>query len=382
MTCKTGLTVDQRNALIDDYLSGMYTKLELCERGQITRPTLDKWLDRFDRGGRDALIDQSRRPLSCPHRTDAELEQLIIAVRQKHPHWGAKKILHYLALKDRTRQLPAVSTANDILDRSGLLQKRSRRRSVPLAERGRAREVTAANQVRAIDFKGQFRLGNGQYCYALTVTDEYARYLLVCEALSSPRLDGVRAKLERSFIEHGLPERIRSDNGRPFAGTGLSSLSRLNVWFTKLGIVHDLSRPGCPQDNGRHERMHRTMGQETTRPPGFDHKQQQTRFDGFRTEFNDERPHQALDGKTPSMLWEPSPRQMPTVLPAPEYAGHLEVRSVGPSGNIKFKGVAIFLSDALVGEHVGLEEVDDGIWSVWFYQRLLARLNERTGELR
>lgn len=380
--------MDQRMSLIEDIQSKMYSKTELAQRYGISRPTLDKWLKRFDEGGLPALEDRSRAPKSCTHRTDERIEAMIVDIRTKHPSWGGRKILQYI---DNHRELlglaaefrlPAASTASDLLGRRGLLVPTKRRQRQPWVERTGQSAATRPAERYCIDFKGQFLMGNGQYCYGLTMSDECSRLLLVCRALPDTRSAGVQPVLQRCFEEYGLPERILSDNGSPFVVVGYAALSRLSVWWIKLGIIHDRSRPGCPQDNGRHERMHKTMKQQTARPPEYDLGAQQRRFDAFRDEYNQERPHEALGGRTPSMLWQPSPRPMPTVLPTPEYAGYFEVRRVNSNGNIAFKGGAVFLSETLIGESVGLEEVDDGIWSIWFYHVLIGRFDERTRQRR
>jgi len=374
--------MDRRHVLIDDYLSGMFSKKELAERAGVSRPTIDLWIARFEALGREGLADRSSAPHNSPRRTAADVEQLILATRRKHPSWGAKKLRQYLELHRSQLELPARSTINDILDRHGELRKQVARRSDAPRGRTAGGTATAANERWCLDFKGQFLLGNHRYCYPLTVSDEHSRYLLLCHALSSTEGAPVRRQLERLFAEHGLPERIRSDNGSPFAGIGLWGLSRLNVWWTTLGIIHQPSRRGCPQDNGRHERMHRTLKAEATRPPEQTMPRQQRRFDGFRHEYNDERPHEALDGLPPARLWQPSPRALPATIPGPEYPGHYEVRRVGGNGTIKFKNEVRFLSGALDGNDLGLEEIDDGIWSIWLYHRLLGRLELRSGIIR
>jgi putative transposase len=374
--------MDQRNALIDDFLSRMFSKIELADRYQISRPTVNFWIARFEEFGRPGLIDRSSTPQRVPLRTSTAIETLIVETRRKHPTWGAKKLLQYLVPRNAAVAFPARSTVNDILDRHGLLKRQQRRdRRCPRPPHV-SEAVSAANQRWCLDFKGQFRLGNGKYCYPLTVSDEHSRMLLLCHGLANTAGAGVRQQLERLFGAIGLPERIRSDNGSPFGGNGHWGLSRLNVWWAKLGIIYQPSRPGHPEDNGRHERMHRTLKQEATRPPASSFPLQQERFDIFRAEYNTERPHEAHAGATPGSQWQPSARQLPSTLPAAEYPGHFEQRRVNVNGVIKFKRAELFLSETLEGESIGLEETDDGIWSIWFYQRLLGRLNERDGLIR
>jgi hypothetical protein len=231
------------------------------------------------------------------------------------------------------------------------------------------------------DFKGQFRTRDGTYCYPLTIADQHSRYLLACTALESTRSRGVKAVFEGLFREYGLPSAIRTDNGVPFATQAIHGLSALNVWWMKLGIRHERIQPGKPQQNGAHERMHRTLKAKTTRPPAYDQQRQQTLFDEFRLEYNEVRPHEALGQETPATIWVPSQRQMPSRIQPPEYPGHFFPRRVSSAGTFRFKGRQLFLSETLNNEHIGLEETDDGIWSIHFYQTLIARFDERDPKL-
>jgi putative transposase len=231
-----------------------------------------------------------------------------------------------------------------------------------------------------MDFKGEFRTGDGKLCYPLTIADAYTRFLLAVDALSSTAHAGARAVVERVFREYGLPWVIRTDNGVPFASQAIAGLSRLNVWWTQLGILHDRIEPGHPEQNGSHERMHKTLKRETVWPPAAAMPQQQERFDVFRGEFDFERPHQALAMETPGSLYERSPRELPEHLPEPEYPGHCVVRQVRANGILHFRNRDLFLSEVLIGHRVALEEIGDGVWSIYFYHLLLARLDERTWE--
>jgi transposase InsO family protein len=242
--------------------------------------------------------------------------------------------------------------------------------------------AAAPNDVWCADFKGQFPTGDGQLCYPLTVTDAHSRYLLACRALPSVRQTGVFPAFQRLFADYGLPRAIRTDNGAPFATQAVAGLSKLSVWWIKLGIAHQRIEPGCPEQNGRHERMHRTLKAETARPPRPSHAAQQRCFDRFRREFNDERPHEALGQQPPATRYAPSPRPLPARLPPPDYPGHWEVRRVSRAGTIRFQRHQLFVSDALIHEDVGLVEVADGVWSLYFYHVLLARLDERDYRIR
>lgn len=228
------------------------------------------------------------------------------------------------------------------------------------------------------DFKGEFLTKDANWCYPFTVTDACSRYILVCDAKTSTEHVGAQQSCERIFAEVGLPRAIRTDNGSPFCSTAIAGLSRLSVWWMKLGIVHQRIQKGKPQQNGRHERMHRTLKAETARPPAQDLKRQQERFDRFLEEFNLLRPHEALAMQTPSSVWRPSSRTLTTDLPGPQYPGHLIVRNVDRSGTLNFRGHHYLISTVLANEKVALEEVDDGVWSVIFYNTPLARLDERT----
>jgi transposase InsO family protein len=274
---------------------------------------------------------------------------------------------------------PAPSTVGDLLVREGLVKPR-RRRAKPLTRAGGALWTGAPNETWTGDYKGPFRTLDGKYCYPLTIQDAHTRFLLTCDALLSNRTEEALPAFERTFREYGLPRVIRTDNGPPFASPTPLRLTRLNVWWIKLGITPERSRPGCPQDNGRHERMHRNLTP-TRFPPGADQEAQQLKFDAVREELDYERPHHALGLKTPAELYVPSERPMPERIPPPEYAAHAEVRRVRRVGSIRFRGREIFISEVLTDERVALEETADGVWSVFFYHVLLARFCERDGRL-
>jgi hypothetical protein len=238
--------------------------------------------------------------------------------------------------------------------------------------------VLAPNDLWCADFKGEFKTGDGIYCYPLTVTDDHSRYLLGCQGLLSTKVVEAKPVFTRLFKEYGLPKRIRTDNGVPFATNTLARLSKLSAWWVRLGILPELIEPGKPQQNGRHERMHRTLKAETTRPPAGSCRAQQRKFNGFREEFNQERPHEALDMQTPASCYAPSPREMPNRLPPLEYPDRYEVRYVSANGGIRWKNHAwVNVSTVCIGEYVGLEEIDDGVWDVYFGPLRLGRLHDR-----
>jgi transposase InsO family protein len=323
------------------------------------------------------LSPRSCRPHTHPQATAAELVQAIVATRRKHPDWGPVKIVDRLRLSAPDQAWPAPSTAGAILKAHGLISTRRRRPPAVVVARPTT-AMDAPNAVWTIDFKGEFRTRDSAWCYPLTVMDGCSRYLLACRALAAPRTDPTRAVLETVFREFGLPTRIRSDNGVPFAGpTTLARLSRLSVWWIRLGIIPERIQPGCPAQNGRHERMHRTLKRRTARPPAAN-RSAQRRFGTFRREYNDERPHTALNALTPAMVYVPSPRVMPARVPAVEYPGHFDVRRVSSNGCMKWRGRDISLSDVLVDEHVGLDEIDDGEWAVYFGPVRLGTVDARS----
>lgn len=243
-------------------------------------------------------------------------------------------------------------------------------------------EVKAPNELMTADFKGEFKTIDGRYCYPLTIADQFSRYLIACEGLVSTRGRLARPVFEKVFREQGLPNAILTDNGAPFVVPhAMCGLSALSVWWIQLGIRHHRIEPGKPQQNPRHERMHRTLKAEVTRPPGANLKCQQSKFDAFRKEYNEVRPHQALGQKTPSEVWRSSPRPYPERKPKPEYSAHSEKRRVTSSGHIRFKTRLLFLSSNLSGETVALEEIDDGVWSIYYYDVLIARMDQRNGEV-
>lgn len=370
---------DQRHRFIADLLSGRWTMTELCGRYGISRPTGYLWLTRHRAGGMTAMTPRSSAPHTCPQQTPAAVEAQILAARRRYG-WGAKKLRRRLGDEQPAVTWPARSTINDILDRHDLLQKRRPRRRwahpgrVPVA-------VAAPNDVWPADFKGQFKTGDGQYCFPLTVTDAFSRQVLACTGLAAIRVAETRAVFRGLFRAHGLPRAIRTDNGVPFAAAGLQGLSSLNVWWLQLGITHERIRPGCPYENGSHERMHRELKRETARPPAATARAQQRRFDAFRRRYNEERPHEALGECTPASVWCPSPRPYPEGRLAPQYAAALEVRRVSRGGTISWRGALIFLSEVLRGEDVALEEVDEDCWNIIYYTTLLARWDGRTRAL-
>ena len=371
--------VKERQQFVADLETGQWTMSELCAHYGVSRPTGYKWVDRYEAAGGAGLRDRSRAPRSCPHKTPEHVVRFILQDADKYG-WGARKVLKRLSNKHPELELPARSTVFDILERHGRVRHRRRRKrykhpgAVPI-------ETAAANDVWTADFKGQFRTRNGVYCYPLTIVDHHSRFLLGCEGLLSVKTVLAKPVFRRLFGEVGLPLGIRTDNGPPFASNAIHGLTSLNVWWMQLGIVHQRIDPGCPQQNGAHERMHRTLKARTTRPPRATRRQQQLVFNKFQREFNEERPHEALDDEVPASLWKPSPRHYPEQIRSPEYPGHFEVRRVSESGTFRINNSQIFLSNPLINEYIGLEEINDGIWNIVYYDTLLGRVDERTKKI-
>lgn len=371
--------MDARVQFIGDYLAGELTMTELCERYRISRQTGYKWVGRQERN--ESLTDRSRRPLHSPQATPPDIIAALLEFHRRHPAWGAGTLVRRLAQRAPDRRWPAASTAHEILRRHGYNPRRRRRRASPDVV-VQPLAADAPNSVWTIDFKGEFRTLDGSWCYPLTIMDACSRYLLACSALAYPRTTPTRRVLERVFHLYGLPTRIRSDNGSPFASTAVGRLSALSVWWIHLGIRLDRIQPGCPSQNGRHERMHKTLKRHTAQPPAATRVAQQARFTAFRREYNDERPHQALAHLTPASVYVPSPRVMPTRVPDLEYPAHYERRRVSSSGCFAWKGAVIFITRVLDGEDIGLEEIGDDLWAVYFGSLRLATLDGATQHIR
>jgi transposase InsO family protein len=356
--------MDERLRFVSRLLDGE-SMTEVCREFGISRKTGYKIFDRYQECGLEALTDRSRRPVRYANQLPCQVEGLIVTLKREKPHWGARKIRELLLRRlDGDVRVPAKSTIHAVLHRHGLVKPIGRAR-----RRASGTELSAGvtpNALWCADYKGQFRLGNGHYCYPLTVTDHASRYLLLCEALESTREELAVTAFERLFQERGLPQAIRSDNGVPFASANsLFGLSKLSVWWLRLGISIERIKPGHPQQNGRHERMHLTLKKETTRPPGANSLQQQALFDAFVQEFNAERPHEALQMKRPADVYLPSPQPYKG-LPELHYPLHEREVLVTACGRICMHRKRINISTVFAGQRVGIKEVDDGIWIVSF----------------
>jgi putative transposase len=359
--------MDGRLRFVRDAASDRFTMSELCARYGVSRRVGYKWIARYDAEGRRGLVDRSRAPHHCPHAIPPHVAELLVAAREAHPSWGARKLLAVLAAKHpRIAEWPAASTVADVLARRGLVHHRRRRRTS--THPGVVRAASdAPNDLWSADFKGQFRTGDGHECFPLTIADHQTRFLLACHGVLSTQTITARPVFERAFRAYGLP----------FATQAIHGLSYLNVWWMHLGIVHQRSRPGCPQDNGGHERMHRTFKREAIKPVRHTCRQQQRNFDGFQQEYNTERPHKALGQQTPASRYRHSPRPYPERLPPLEYPGHFLVKKITTGGTFRFQSRLLYLANAMVDQHIGLEETDDGIWVIHFNTVLLATFDER-----
>jgi transposase InsO family protein len=371
--------MDERTSFVARLRAGE-RMTDLCREFGISRKAGYKFWSRYKARGPGALEDESRAPHRRPRKTAPELEQLVVDLRRAHPNWGGRMIRGVLLREHPELLVPAEWTCSEILKRNGLIKPRKRRR-YPRAYAGALTNPEAPNKVWGIDYKGQFRLGSGSYCYPLTISDLHSRFLLATESLAGTDAEAARHSCEEVFAQYGLPEVIRSDNGVPFASRGVGGLTTLSAWWMRLGIKHERIEKGHPEQNGVHERMHRTLKAETTRPAGANSLIQQERFDRFRAEFNERRPHQALGMKLPADVYTTSERKLPKRLPEPEYPLHDDVVIVGRSGHVRMASRRhVFLSEALVGQAVGLRERDDGKWLVTFVSLNLGCYDPRSGE--
>lgn len=342
---------------------------DVCRDFGISRKTGYKIYNRFQDTGLEGLNNQSRLPKSRSNQTAVAIERLIVQVRRDHPTWGAPKIKAYLEKRRSDIAMPARSTIHAILDRYDLVKKKVRHLPGYRAEGTNLTSATAPNQIWCADFKGQFRLGNSQYCYPLTVTDQFSRYLLGCEALENTKENACLDVFDQLFEEYGLPSTIRSDNGVPFASASHFGLSRLSVFWLRNGIKLERIEPGHPEQNGRHERMHKTLKAETTKPPSSNILSQQERFEGFKEVFNVDRPHQALDMKSPSDIYTRSDRAYERILSPLEYSDHDMAVTVSNCGTISKAGqFRVYLGTPFSGYKVGVRHLPDDVWQVSFME--------------
>lgn len=371
--------MDLRMRFVTEYLTEHFSMTELAASYGISRKTAYYWVKHYEREGPGRLAGASRRPHHLPRATSEEMVARLLAMRRHHPFWGAGKIRDHLMKLEPVTAWPCRDTIHTILVRAGAVRQRRRRRVV--APSHHLSRPTQANEEWTADFKGQFRTGDGVLCYPLTVRDGFSRFVLRCQVLTSTALAATQAQFARAFAEYGLPERIRTDNGTPFTGAGLAGLSRLAVFWLRLGILPTRGRPGRPGDNGSHEQFHRVLKQHTARPPAASRAAQQRRFTRFVEEYNQIRPHDAVGHAPPATRYTPSPRPFPRRLAPLEYAADALVRRVSTAGRVKWRGRNLFLSEVLAGHDVAFIAVDDGVWVVYFAALALALFHERTWRL-
>lgn len=381
MPWKETCPMQQRQRFIEAWLSGDYTVSDLSQIFTVSRKTAHKWIRRFKQSGYPGLEDRSRAPRHHPNQTPEWMVDKLLALKHRHPLWGPVTLVDALRRTQPDVAWPAASTAGAILKRYGLVKPRRRPRprtppyGQPLAH------ADAPHAVWSADFKGDFVLGDGSRCYPLTISDNYSRYLITCQALPSTRLSGVQPLYRQAFKRHGLPLAIRTDNGAPFASVAVGGLSTLSIWLIRLGIRPERIEPGCPQQNPRHERMHRTLKAHTAKPPKASPRAQQRAFNRFTQEYNEVRPHRGLNGQVPADHHQPSHRAYPRRLPELIYPQNYHLRRVRHNGEIKWQGRKLYLSQTLKQQTIALKRIDQSSLEVYFGPVLLAILDETTRTL-
>src|ERR1700693_746401 len=377
MPWKASSVMEEKVRFVFEYERDERTMTELCQVYGIARETGYVWLRRYRERGLEGLVELNRAALRHGNQTSAETERAVLELRQAHMRWGPRKLKRVLERDQGHQRWPAASTIGELLKREGLVVgRKQRRRIAPYAEP--LAHADGPNRVWCADFKGWFRTVDGERIDPLTITDAYSRYLLRCQAVEKADTPRVQAIFEAAFREYGMPQAIRTDNGPPFASSAVSGLSRLAVWWIKLGIVPERIAAGHPEQNGRHERMHRTLKQEAAQPPAANRRKQQQALDHFRQEYNEVRPHEALEMRTPGSVYEPSARTFPARVPEPEYPETMVVRSVRPHGHFRWKSKHdVHLSEVLWGERVGLLPEDDRWFTIYFAQVPIARFDSR-----
>jgi putative transposase len=357
--------MEEKLRFVFEYDAGEYSMSELCQRYGVARETGYVWLRRYRQAGHAGLLERSRAAYRHANQTPAEIERMVLELRQAHMRWGPRKLRRILQRNEPGRRWPASSTIGALLQREGLVVPRKKRAhtppySAPLAH------AQQANRVWCADFKGWFRTADGARIDPLTISDAHSRYLLRCQTVEKTDTARVQAIFEATFREHGLPQAIRTDNGAPFASRAPAGLSRLAVWWIKLGIVPERIAAGHPEQNGRHERLHRTLQQEAAEPPAANRRKQQQALDRFRQEYNEVRPHEALEMRTPSEVYQSSPRKFPEQVPELQYPSSMEVRRVKHHGHFRWKHEDVFLTEVLWGEPVGLWPIDGRRFTIYF----------------
>jgi transposase InsO family protein len=374
MPWETKDVVDERMRFVLEYESGEWTMAELCRIYGIARKTGYERVWRYKEEGIGGMQDRRYGARSHPNRTAVKIEEQILQLKHSHPSWGAKKLRAYLTGKKAQIKWPATSTFGEILRREGLSTPRRKRYRTPLYSKP-FQTVQEANQVWCADFKGWFRTKDGERIDPLTITDAHSRYLLRCQSVEKTNTEQVEAIFAAAFREYGMPRAIRTDNGAPFASRAIAGISRLSIYWMKLGIQPERIQPGRPEQNGRHERMHRTLKAETAKPAAANRNAQQRAFDRFRQQYNEERPHEALDQQTPASCYQGSLRRYPDRIPEPEYESHMKVKRVYPDGSFFWKDRQIFISKSLRGERIGITAIDDRYWDIYLASFPLTRFD-------
>lgn len=372
--------MDLKIQLVDSWNKGCFSVTDLTKMHGISRPTVYKWLGRYDRLGIEGLKELTRAPKNCPHRTSKKILDLVIQEKLRNRKRGPRKVRVQLKRQYPDLKLPAISTISYWLKKEGLVEKRKKRLRVP-AYSEPFKECDAPNKVWSMDYKGQFFTTNHRVCYPFTLSDNFSRFLLRCTALPGPRRIATKEALISAFREYGLPDAIRSDNGTPFAGKCAGGLSRLSIWFIQLGITPERIEKGCPQDNGRHERMHRTLKNDALDPPAKNLTQQQKVFDSFRYDYNHIRPHESLGDETPGKHYKRSNRPYIEDPHEPSYDHSCVVRRVRVGGRIKFMGKLFYLTKLLAGQPIGLKEIADGLWQIRYSFYTLASIDLKKNRL-
>jgi len=377
MPWKETRVFDLRAQFIKLYLTDTMSVAGLSREFGISRTTAYKYIDKYEEYGKQGLHDLPRAPHTHPNATLEDVVDIIVQLRARYPNWGAHKLKTVLERNHPLYNWPAESTIGVILKTKGLVAKRGRRVRAHATPTPELTKPRASCSVWTADYKGQFKLGTGAWCYPLTIVDSYSRMILKCHGLPGTSFDQAMPIWVATFREYGLPEIIRTDNGSPFASMGLGGLSRLSVWWLKLGVIPERIQPGSPQQNGRHEHMHRVLKKEAATPPAKDFKAQQKAFDVFVDEYNYVRPYEAIGMATPAELFVPSARRYPLILPEVEYPSQMIRRHVRTTGCIRWRGQLLFTSEILTGEYVGLDPIDDGIYALYFGPMPLAILDDR-----
>ncbi len=376
MTWKDTTKMEQKIEFVNEWQSGNYSITELCRQFEISRPTAYKYIKRFKEEGLSGLKERPRVHKNHPRKIATKIENEIVKFRKKHPRWGGEKIWKLLHNDFNEECIPCISTVNRVIKRNGLIIPKKRRRRVkpvfPIFD------PQSCNEVWSADFKGKFKMGNKKYCHPLTIADSYSRFVFSAKGMYGERFKPTQLEFRRVFREFGIPRQIHTDNGRPFGAVqAIKRLTRLAVWFLELGIEPVYSDPASPQQNGRHERMHKDLKGEATRPPGYNLRTQQRKLNSFTHEYNYIRPHKALDLETPGSIHKYSPRSFNEKIEPWVYPRFCEVRRVCNNGALRWRSTKwVMVSTTLIDKEVGLEELGDGIWRIYFRQKMLGYFHE------